>query len=716
MNEHPVRATVLACLAVALSGLALLGVMLPGRWLAQTAGLVLAIGLAMGVARWWRLWLPGPAGLIALAGYVTAACTPFDAILWVIPTPESVRDLGDQILAAADAIQANVPLTGDPAVYTPVVLLGLGLATLVAVAFAADLNWPALAGLPVVAPWIAVGFIQFEDASRWVLAAAAVYLALLAYTGRRTRPLWKSRWILPGIAVAVAAPLAVLPLARELPFWGSQRDAWTGFVDDLVGGTGPATHPSLELGLDLGSDLRDRSSTVLVRTQLQPGADGTIPAAGQRLRVTTLYDFDGVEWNPSDHAFWDWLAQDSFVWPEMPGSGIWEMGVTLDIEIVSLDQDLVPITLGPRWINGLTRAEYDWYSDSVRADPRLASGAAYRIVTGVMVPGVLATLTAPQLGMSEATRLPDTPSVATLTELAHALTDGIDGDYAKLDALEDYFHGPEFEYSLTVPDRGTGDPMGEFLEAKSGFCSQYASAFTLMARSLGYQARIALGFTEGSPTGTAGQRAIRGTNSHAWPEVYFEGAGWVAFEPTPGIGGVRPDEPAAAATATPTPKPVPTPGASASAAPEPSATGGPGGSGTGAAALWLRANAVWLGAVLVGLAALAGAQLARRYRRAHATAEEVWRTLAGQAQLTGLVPAGASVRVTADTLAGRLEEPAATAARDLGDLIEARRYAPPGPADAAADDRAARAWRDLIERGQPFARGEENAPSPRHEK
>ena len=29
---------------------------------------------------------------------------------------------------------------------------------------------------------------------------------------------------------------------------------------------------------------------------------------------------------------------------------------------------------------------------------------------------------------------------------------------------------------------------------------------------------------------------VRGEFAHAWPEVWFEGVGWVPFEPTPGRG------------------------------------------------------------------------------------------------------------------------------------------------------------------------------------
>ncbi len=58
-----------------------------------------------------------------------------------------------------------------------------------------------------------------------------------------------------------------------------------------------------------------------------------------------------------------------------------------------------------------------------------------------------------------------------------------------------------------------------------------------MARSLGAPARVAVGFTWGDPVeAEPNTYAVSGRQAHAWPEVYFPGAGWVAFEPTPGRG------------------------------------------------------------------------------------------------------------------------------------------------------------------------------------
>lgn len=66
-------------------------------------------------------------------------------------------------------------------------------------------------------------------------------------------------------------------------------------------------------------------------------------------------------------------------------------------------------------------------------------------------------------------------------------------------------------------------------ENPEGYCAYFATAFTLMARSLGYPARYVQGFCV---PGNASE--VLSGEAHAWPEVYFEGVGWIPFEPTPG--------------------------------------------------------------------------------------------------------------------------------------------------------------------------------------
>jgi hypothetical protein len=132
-------------------------------------------------------------------------------------------------------------------------------------------------------------------------------------------------------------------------------------------------------------------------------------------------------------------------------------------------------------------------------------------------------------------------------------------------ALQDHLR--TFEYSLAVQRGHSEDALEDFLfTTKVGYCEQFAGAFAAMARSLGIPARVAVGFTPGDEDpDDPGLYRVRGEYAHAWPEVFIAGAGWVAYEPTPGRGapnaesytGVReaqaaPSNPGGTVTAPPT--------------------------------------------------------------------------------------------------------------------------------------------------------------------
>ena len=70
------------------------------------------------------------------------------------------------------------------------------------------------------------------------------------------------------------------------------------------------------------------------------------------------------------------------------------------------------------------------------------------------------------------------------------------------------------------------------LESKCGYCAHFATAFVLLARAEGIPARFVQGYYV--PTGGSLSVTVYTSMAHAWPEIYVDGAGWIAFEPTPG--------------------------------------------------------------------------------------------------------------------------------------------------------------------------------------
>ena len=128
---------------------------------------------------------------------------------------------------------------------------------------------------------------------------------------------------------------------------------------------------------------------------------------------------------------------------------------------------------------------------------------------------------------------------ASVRAEAERATGGAASDYDRALALQGYFRDPSrFGYDLNVAFDQDLDDLESFLfEVRAGYCEQFASAFAAMARSIGLPTRVAVGFTWGEWDSARGAYIVRGEHAHAWPEVYFQGTGWVRFEPTPGRGG-----------------------------------------------------------------------------------------------------------------------------------------------------------------------------------
>ncbi|MDQ0196679.1 transglutaminase-like domain-containing protein [Paenibacillus wynnii] len=147
------------------------------------------------------------------------------------------------------------------------------------------------------------------------------------------------------------------------------------------------------------------------------------------------------------------------------------------------------------------------------------------------------------------TSLPD-----RVRELAGEIIAPARSRYDAAVAVRDYLQS-RYPYTLDtkVPPVGA-DFVDDFLfESQKGYCVHFATAMVTLLRSADIPARYVQGYGPGTAEkGSVPLRyAVTQADAHAWVEVYFPGAGWVPFDPTPGsiaaAGTALPGQPPAAA-------------------------------------------------------------------------------------------------------------------------------------------------------------------------
>ncbi|HEY8349713.1 MAG TPA: transglutaminase domain-containing protein [Clostridia bacterium] len=121
-------------------------------------------------------------------------------------------------------------------------------------------------------------------------------------------------------------------------------------------------------------------------------------------------------------------------------------------------------------------------------------------------------------------------------DLAASLVIAADSDYDKAKAIEK-FVAENYAYNLDVRSTPRDrDFVDYFLfDLQEGYCSYFASAMTILARCVGLPARYVEGYM--LPPDPVKDRhdayVVTNLQAHAWTEIYFEGYGWLPFEPTP---------------------------------------------------------------------------------------------------------------------------------------------------------------------------------------
>ena len=124
-------------------------------------------------------------------------------------------------------------------------------------------------------------------------------------------------------------------------------------------------------------------------------------------------------------------------------------------------------------------------------------------------------------------------------------TQGARTDYQKCMALVRYL-GKQCRYNTQAAAVPAGkDKVDYFLfESQEGYCDLFATAFSVMARSIGVQTRYATGWflpiTDRKPED--GWYTVVEKDGHAWSEVYFRNVGWIQFDATAAAVNISPKQ------------------------------------------------------------------------------------------------------------------------------------------------------------------------------
>ncbi|WP_030486031.1 DUF3488 and transglutaminase-like domain-containing protein [Nocardioides aequoreus] len=462
-----------------------------------------------------------------------------------IPTRASVSGLADEVELGAAALATYLSPVDVMVGGTHALLAGCGLLVVWTVdVLAQTLRQPPLAGLPVLVALSVPATVQLSGLSTAVFVVAAVAYLLLLASDRHDR--WRgagraeptvdraARSPLGGAGgawpVAASAVVAALVLAPLVPVSDPLRPGGEG--EGGGGGGGEVRLTTVNPFVSLRRDLLQQTSTPMVFA----ATDAVDPGY---LRTTVLDVFDDDSWSASPRELPAENSADG-TFPAPEGLSVGAGGVVSQWEIELAPRyrtTWLPLPAPVREID----VEGAWRYDATAQDVALAYGEVepglrYRAtafspaVTARQLNGALA---APDDVLEPMTEVPDElPPV--IEERAREVTEGAETPYQQAVALQDWFRADGgFRYSLDERPGSGLQLLADFVtDDRVGYCEQFAAAMAAMGRTLGIPSRVAVGFL-GPEELDDDQLLFTSDSRHAWTEMYFQGAGWVRFEPTP---------------------------------------------------------------------------------------------------------------------------------------------------------------------------------------
>ncbi|GGQ41605.1 cysteine protease [Actinomadura coerulea] len=251
-------------------------------------------------------------------------------------------------------------------------------------------------------------------------------------------------------------------------------------------------------------------------------------------RLAVLDRFDGVTWSSTAR----FVPTGSRV-PQGPDPDR-EHEVAQHITIRDLPGVWVPAADRPREVAGLP-VVVDPGSGALAAARPLRPGQTYRVdsvvpewtaddLAGADVAADAEARAARELPWGPGAKEPPV-QIAEFRRFAQAATRGAVSPIQKAAMLAEYLKRYA-RYDVTAPPGHGYRQLDYFLgEGRRGTPEHFATAYALLARTIGLPSRVTVGFDGGDRAGDTVQ--VRSGDVMVWPEIKFDRLGWIRFNPLP---------------------------------------------------------------------------------------------------------------------------------------------------------------------------------------